>query len=149
MRTSLAPSFQLLSRRTLAAASAAVVAATAANPASAQDLERRYLYANSYCKHAIRLLVHHKDSQRPHHTHAWYSLAPYEETRLADNGITLMQIAGEPVYVFAETTGPNAPAMQWAGSDNLTNHNGVNYRLRQVALTLNQRGELEFSLTCG
>lgn len=150
MRTQLTLGPSLLScMKALVAASAAACAAFAADPASAQELERRYIFANSYCKHPIRLLVHHKDSQRPHHTHAWYTLAPYEETRLADSGVTLMQIVGEPVYVFAETTGPGAPSYQWAGSDAMTSYNGVNYRLRQVALTVNKRGELEFGLSCG
>jgi hypothetical protein len=108
--------------------------------------ETRVLYANSLCKYPMRIMVHHKDSQSDHHTHAWYFFGPYEENRLVANDIVLRQVVGESLYVYAETL--EGRLLIWEGRDAKTSFKGVYYNLRRVPLTVNQRGELEFKFTC-
>jgi hypothetical protein len=109
----------------------------------------RFLYANSLCRYPMRILVHHRDSQSPHHTHAWYSFRPYAESRLEANGVVLRQTDGESLFVYAETVpGPGVPSLVWSGNDARTTVNGVNYNLRRLSANLNSRGELEFQFTC-
>lgn len=127
---------------------AAAALAGLCTPASAQSYETRYLYAKSQCRYPLRLLVHHRDSGNPHHTHAWYVLDPYEGIRLEDRNVTLRQIVGEDLYAFAETVGANSPAMQWAGSDQSTSFDGVYYRLFRARLFVNQNGDLQVTLRC-
>lgn len=123
--------------------------ATLVSPANAQLLETRVLYANSYCAHPVRIMVLHKDSTHAHHVHAWYEFRPYQESRLEDRGVVLRQVVGADLYFYAETlTGGNTPALTWRGNDATGTFNNVNYPMRRTTLTVNARGELEFSLTC-
>jgi hypothetical protein len=116
-------------------------------PALAQrPPELRDLYANSHCRFPLRLLVHHKDSDYPYHSHGWYQFKPYDEDRLLASGVILRQIVGLDVYIFAETT--DGSRRVWGGNDATTTFNGVTYRLRRVPLTVNDKGYLEFRLTC-
>ncbi|MHC5596195.1 MAG: hypothetical protein ACYTXC_09605 [Nostoc sp.] len=86
--------------------------------AHAQDVERRFLYANSKCKYPIRFLVYHKDSGNPQHAHAWYNFRPYEEKGLEANDVVLRQIVAIPLYIYAETLNePKVPKIIWAGND--------------------------------
>jgi hypothetical protein len=82
----------------------------------AQLPETRVLYANSLCKYPMRIMVHHKDSQSDHHTHAWYFFGPYEENRLVANDVVLRQVVGESLYVYAETIEGRYPLV-WQGRD--------------------------------
>ena len=108
--------------------------------------ETRVLFANSLCKYPMRIMVHHKDSQGDHHTHAWYFFAAYGEDRLAANSVVLRQVVGENLYVYAETL--EGRLFVWEGRDAKTIFDGRYYNLRRVPLTVNQRGELEFKFTC-
>lgn len=120
----------------------------AAPPASAQRLETRELYANSLCKHPLRLLVYHKDSESAYHPHAWYHFRPYEESRLQASDVTLRQVVGYELYIYAETHGSGVPRLTWGGKDGTAKFEGLFYSLRKVPLTVNQYGHLEFQLTC-
>lgn len=57
---------------------ASLLAVAVVQPAKAQELDKRILFANSKCKYPIRFLIHHKDSDSPHHAHAWYHFRPWE-----------------------------------------------------------------------
>jgi hypothetical protein len=122
----------------------ALTLAAVSSPSSAQ--ETRYLYANSLCKHPMRILVYHKDTQAPHHAHAWYFFRPYEENRLQASGVVLRQIVGADLYVYAETT--EGELYYWRGTDVNVMWDNVYYQLRRMPLTVNARGELEFRFTC-
>lgn len=125
----------------------AALLALVSTTALAQNLETRVLFANSYCKHSVRFLIHHKDSVHPHHSHAWYYFSPWEGKRLQAGGITLRQIVGENLYIFAETVNKDPP-LQWSGNDAQTVFNNVTYTLKKVPLLVNSRGELEFRFSC-
>ncbi|MET3603219.1 hypothetical protein ABIC99_001003 [Sphaerotilus sulfidivorans] len=128
---------------------ALMFAASGMQAASAQLVDTRILFANSKCKYPIRFLIHHKDSDNPHHPHAWYHFRPWEEKRLQANDVVLRQIVGQPLYLFAETIQePGVPGLIWGGDDAIATLNDVGYRLRRVSLTVNSRGELEFEFNC-
>jgi hypothetical protein len=127
----------------------ALVAFFTSQPIQAQELDKRILFANSKCKYPIRFLIHHKDSENPHHPHAWYEFRPWQENRLEANNVLLRQIVGQPLYIFAETLKePGVPELIWGGTDATANLNNVGYRLRQTPLVVNSKGELEFEFNC-
>lgn len=135
--------------RRLAFTALAWVGMGAVQVAQSQELEKRTLFANSRCKHPIRFLIHHKDSENPHHSHAWYHFRPFEEKRLQANDVVLRQVVGQSLYLYAETLQePGVPSLIWGGNDAIANFNNVGYRLRRVPLEVNGRGELEFEFTC-
>lgn len=128
---------------------ASLLAVAVVQPAKAQELDKRILFANSKCNYPIRFLIHHKDSDSPHHAHAWYHFRPWEEKRLQANEVVLRQIVGQPLYLFAETLQePGVPGLVWGGNDAVATIDDVGYRLRRVPLAVNGRGELEFEFTC-
>lgn len=111
--------------------------------------ETRVLYANSLCQYPIRILILHAHDTRAYDAHAWYDFPPYFENRLNAEGTILRQVVGYDLYIYAETVEEaGVPQMTWGGEDATTEFQGVFYSLRKVPLTVNQRGELEFQLTC-
>lgn len=119
--------------------------------ANAQERQRS-IYVNSYCKHPLQILVHHRDRGNSYHTHAWWTFEAFDESRLSSINVTLQQIEGEPLYYFAETiTRPGVPYQVWGGeglSAVTTTFNGVEYKLRRASLTVNSQGDYELTLTC-
>ena len=127
----------------------AIYASTIATSLQAQELDKRILFAYNKCKYPIRFLVHHRDSEAPHHPHAWYNFNKSEATQLSDNGITLRHVVGQPLYIYAETIQKTGvPFLIWGGTAATASLNNVSYRLVQVPLAVNGRGELEFEVSC-
>lgn len=115
----------------------------------AQELDKKILFAHNKCKYPIRFLVHHRDSEAPHHPHAWYNYSKSEATQLSANGITLRHVVGQPLYIYAETIPKiEVPFLVWGGTDATASFNNVSYRLVQIPLAVNGRGELEFEFRC-
>ena len=134
--------------RACAALCALAAASTVSLPAMAQA-DTRPLFINSSCKYPVRLLVHHKDSRHEHHPHGWYTFEAYEENRLQANDVTLRQVVGEDLFIFAETVQRSGvPGLTWGGNDSTTVFQGVQFSLRKANLFVNQKGDLEVKLTC-